>query len=316
LKQNLKLPLFHIGLIYLGVFSLSFIPLQLFNLVTDANESHNIGYFYLQHNNYEKAQQYFEQTIKEDPNYAWAYGNFFLVQLASGKDEQAQENLRQLLMLRPDDLSNFGKINLLVEAKQLNPEQRRAKIDSLVHADAVREDYDPYAYEANRKMSYQKISSAKELFARSISTFDSPVGSLIQLAALKRKADDNNDARQLLQQAIDKEPMLLPARYNLANIYIQEKNYPQVILLLQPVYDLTPELGETWYSLITAYINNKNVEKVDTLARAYIRRYDDDESKKEKVDKLRSFLLEQQANNNLSNIQDQLPMAGSADEKR
>ena len=100
----------------------------------------------------------------------------------------------------------------------------------------------------------------------------------------------NNVGSINLQQAVESHPELFPARYNLANIYIEEQNFALVVELLRDIYVFTPELGETWYNYAVAFIKlNRSTEAVPIM-RAYIERYQDDPARKSVVEKFRSAL--------------------------
>ena len=122
--------------------------------------------------------------------------------------------------------------------------------------------------------------------------YDNPPNSLISIAALKRSQGSNDEAIKYLSLAIEKNPYLLPARYNLANIYIEQKNYTFAIPQLKQIYDITPELGQTWSNLAIAYINTKNSSAAMPVVTSYIQRYKDDPTKKELVGKFSALLMQ------------------------
>jgi Tfp pilus assembly protein PilF len=274
---------------------LSILPLKLFSLVTDANSCHNLGIYYLEKKDLSKAKDYFYQTIAIDPAYAWAYNNLFYIYLYEENITEASNQLRQAILIRSDNLSNYENLKLLKKARTEGAAAVKDEITALLWQEQKNPLYDPDFYEATRWTAQKNPTKAEKFLEASITNRNAPVNSLIQLAAIKKTTGDSQEAKKLLTQAVQQDPMMLPARYNLANIYINENDYSQVARLLQPVYEDAPELGDTWYNLTVAYIKIQNFEQATKLAEAYVTRYSSYETKKDKVEKFKNFLLQNQA---------------------
>lgn len=272
----------------------STLKLKLNELVNDSNAYFQVGYYYLDQGNYLKAKEYFEKTIEIDDKYAWAYSNLFLIHLQNGELDDAKKYLQKLIVIRPDDLSHYEKVALIkkVEGKSIDLEIAKAEAKKMLADEKTINEYDPYAYEAMKYLKAKNYSKAEELFKISAEKFDNPANTLINLSSIERNNNKNvEEAKKYLELAIKKNPYLFPAKYNLANIYIEEKNFMQVAFLLRDIYDFSPELGETWYNLAVAYINLKNNAANQVIA-SYVERYQNDPVKKEKVEKFKSFLLQ------------------------
>jgi tetratricopeptide (TPR) repeat protein len=287
-RSWLTIPLVSFFLLIGLTFSL--IPLPIYSAINeDANAYHQIGSYYLEKQDYEKAKAYFEKTIAIDKNYAWAHKNLFLINMQQGNLKDAEANIKDSILIRSDDLSNYENLTLLKKAQKESIESVMKEITDKLKGDQ-QATYDNFSYEASRYIAAKDNEKAKELLQQSIEKFDNPPNSLIALASLRRSDGSTGDAIKYLSLAIEKNPYLLPARYNLANIYIEQKNYILAIPQLKEIYDVTPELGQTWSNLAIAYINTKNSAQATPIITAYVKKYQNDPSKKELVDKFQKLL--------------------------
>lgn len=264
-------------------------PLPIFKAVGEANALFTIGDGYLETGNEAKASEFFEAAKATDEKYAWAYSKLFFIALKQGDRERAFENLKHLILIRPDDLSNFDKLKLYKESESVSDgdlkafaEEGQRKLDE--------HPYDPWAYEAGRYLDRKDTPSAKSELEASIERVGETTGTLFQLAVVSRDEDDKTVTKRYYQKALALNPWLFPARYNLANMAIANNDYPEVVRQLKDVYETTPELGETWYNYAIALIKTGKNQEAAVVASKYVERYTDDPTKKDKVEKFRSAL--------------------------
>jgi tetratricopeptide (TPR) repeat protein len=276
------------SLILLG-FLISIAPLKIYSSINEeANAYNQIASIYNEKGEYEKAKPYYEETLNKDKNYAWAYKNLFLINLYQGNITTAEKNITDLILIRPDDLSNYDSLALLKEAQEKSVDEVKDKTLNLLQGNQEII-YDQYSYEASRFIAKNDNNESQPLLLKSLETYNNPANSLIALAGIKRTEGKTDEAISYLSLAIENNPYLLPARYNLANIYIEQKNYMLVIPQLKFIYDITPELGQTWSNLAIAYINTKNPQ-AQSLVEAYVKKYENDSTKKEMVNKFKDLL--------------------------
>lgn len=264
-------------------------PLRLLRFDTGAQSYHALGYEALLSGQYQEARELFNQAIATDPEYAWAYGNLALTALVEGQYEEAERSLKKLIVLRSDDLSNYRLPILLKSLRDAPPEERVRQVEEYVKKDKLPE-YDAFFNEAERFRSQGDEERARELYERSLLLRPENPATLLALASLSKKQGRVNDAKKYLKQAVDSHPEIFPARYNLANIYIEEQNFALVAELLRDIYEFTPELGETWYNYAVSLIKLNNGAEAVPVMRAYIDRYQDDPARKNIVEKFRSAL--------------------------
>ncbi|NTW13820.1 MAG: hypothetical protein HGA31_02190 [Candidatus Moranbacteria bacterium] len=273
-----------------GIFLVfSILPLPVFKAVGEANALFTIGDGYRESGNEAKASEYFEAAKAADDKYAWAYSNLFLIALKQGGRERSFENLRYLIRIRPDDLSNFDKLRLYKESESISDGDLKAFVEAEQRKLDERS-YDPWAYEAGRFLFRKDTASAKSALETSISRLGESEEVLFQLAAYSKDSNDTALAKRYYQRAIVLNPWLFPARYNLANIAIGENDYVEVVRQLKDIYETVPELGETWYNYAVALIKTGNTQEAALVASKYVERYKDDPTRKDKVEKFRSAL--------------------------
>jgi tetratricopeptide (TPR) repeat protein/4-amino-4-deoxy-L-arabinose transferase-like glycosyltransferase len=272
--------------VFLGVTAF---PFPIFKAVGEANALFTIGDGYLESGNEAKASEYFEAAKAADEKYAWAYSNLFLIALKQGDRERAFENLKHLIQIRPDDLSNFDKLKLYKESESVSDVDLKAFVEE-GQRKLDEHPYDPWAYEAGRYLDRKDTPSAKSELEASLEHMGNSSGTLFQLAVVSRDDDDKTMTTQYYRKALALNPWLFPARYNLANIAITNNDYPEVVRQLKDVYETTPELGETWYNYAIALIKTGKNQEAAVVASEYVERYKDDSTKKDKVEKFRAAL--------------------------
>ncbi len=259
------------------------------HVTTDANAYHALGYQALLERDYPKAKELFEKTLELDPQYGWAYGNLALTSLALGDLAAAKTNLKQLILLRPDDISNYDRLKLIRSLEGMTPDVMKAAAENFLDEKNTPE-YDADFNEAQRFLSSGDTDRAEKLLEQSVAQSRDRSASLIALASLKKQKKELAQARELLKRVVAEHPENFTARYNLANIYIDEKNYNEIVRLLKDIYDFTPELGETWYNYIVALTKTGQNNLAATAAEAYVDHYANDPIKKEKVEQFKAAL--------------------------
>jgi tetratricopeptide (TPR) repeat protein len=150
--------------------------------------------------------------------------------------------------------------------------------------------YDQYFFEGNRLVGKGKLVEALPYFEKSAERYYQPDNTMVMIAYVKKQLGDRDSARAILEEVAARDDYFLPAKYNLANIYIQEKEPEKAVPLLQSIYDLLPEFGEAWYYLITTKISSGDTDDVVPLIEAFIKKYDGQPEKQGQVDRLKSML--------------------------
>jgi tetratricopeptide (TPR) repeat protein/4-amino-4-deoxy-L-arabinose transferase-like glycosyltransferase len=291
--------------VFLGscaLFIVTSVHLTNFDFMTDATFYNNIGSDYLDKKQDMEAEQYFRKAIDADDKYAWAFGNLFTVYLKHTEFSLAKENLQKKIVLRPDDFSGYSSLKTLrdLKGKTLDEVQKYLDDEEKKRQDADKKNgvknksYDPFFNEATRYLEQGNTKKAQSFFEKSADQFGDPESTLINLAYLKKSQDDVEGARNLLQEIVDKNPDFIPAKYNLANIYIKEQNWDKVSELLKGVYEDVPEFGggEAWYYLAVAYIKTGKFDEATPVVKDFIARYENDSNrtKKEQAEKFKSLL--------------------------
>lgn len=269
-----------------------FLPLSIFTSDSDSTAYYQIGYYQLKQKEYASAEASFKQALAVNDKHAWAYSGLFYANLFEGNVDEAEDYAKKLVLLRPDGLENFKNLTLIKKVRATSIADMQKEIRDRFEGNRADSDYDPYLYESSRYLARKDSANAEQQLLKSLERYGNPPASLIALASLKRSQKDTESAKKYLAMAAQHDDYALPARYNLANIYIDENNYPQMTLELRKIYDVLPELGETWYNLAIGYINMKNYTAATPIASAYVDHYKDDPTRKEKVEKLKKFLLQ------------------------
>ncbi len=282
------------SIIRLGVFGgacflLAAWPLTSVKHDSEANAYHALAFTALKQGDYAQAEDLLNKTIAIDGQYGWAYGNLMLTELALGHYDAAQKALQRLIMLRPDDLSNYDRLKMLRQLQGASPEvMRQAVRDFLSLSDVP--DYDADFNEATRYLYLKDDQRAEAALVRSLEQHNQPVSTLIALASLKKNQGDTRAAKEYLTMVVDQHPEIFLARYNLANLFIQENNFFPVASLLKDIYEFTPELSATWYNYAVALIKTKKDSEAIPVMQAYIERYQDDPAHQDVVEKFRAAL--------------------------
>jgi tetratricopeptide (TPR) repeat protein len=232
-----------------------------------------------------KAETYFRKAIADDDEYAWAYQNLAHITLRQGNSDEAESFIKRLIMIRPDDLSNYAVVRILKKMQSLPAEEAQVELDRFLAEIERPAKYDPDFFEASRSLGSGDDARAEEFLMRSLERQGNPTHTLIALAALRSKHEDAFAAKRYLRQALEENAYLFPARYNLANLYIREGNYQEVADLLGPVYEFSPELGEVWYNYAVALIKIGKTAEATSVAQGYIERYKNDASRADTVKK-------------------------------
>jgi tetratricopeptide (TPR) repeat protein len=270
---------------------LSSLNLRIFTAVTPANFYNLVGSSYLDRGEDRKAAAYFLKAITARPDYEWAYGNLYTVYMKHGVLGKAYEMLQEAIRLRPDDTENYAKLREYHEVKD-KPisyiENRFKQTDPVQLPPAA---YDPYFYEATRYLAFGQNAKAEEQFRRSLAERNEPLNSVVTLAMLRKQAGATEEAKALLLKAIKHDVFFLPAQYNLANLYIKEKDPKMATLLLQHIYDFVPEYGEVWPTLAYQYLASGENEAALPIVQAYIKRYDGDIAHQAQVDRFKAMLV-------------------------
>ncbi|TXI33807.1 MAG: tetratricopeptide repeat protein [Candidatus Moraniibacteriota bacterium] len=268
---------------------LAWYPLPVVRFDTVAQSYHALGYQALTAGQYIEAQTLLKKTLEVDPQYAWAYGNLMLTNLALGQVTEAEGALKKLLVLRSDDLSNYRLLTFFREVRDLPPTEREARVKASVSR-VETPPYDPDWHEAERLLHVGDDRGAENALRRSLIRHPDAPASTMALSALLKKAGKTEEAKRLLTRVVENHPELFPVRYNLANLYIMEENYGKAAELLRDIYEFTPELGETWYNYAVALIKQKRTSEAIPVMQAYIDRYEDDAARKSVVEKFRTAL--------------------------
>jgi tetratricopeptide (TPR) repeat protein len=284
--------LLHKTSLLLGVFViLAVLPLPLFKHLSFADAYHNVGYWYLERGEYGIAEGYFRDAIREDEEYAWAYKNLARIKLLEGKTEEAKPLLQKVVLIRYDDMSVYDSVELLqrMDVITLESERKAVAKDWFERTDKERV-YDVYFYDASRFLDTGNNAKAEELLKQSLGKYGDEPSTLVRLAGLKTKQEDSLAAKQYLRRALAKNSYIFPARNNLANLYIAENNFKEVRDLLREVYLFSPELGEVWYNYGVSLMKIGEKEEGIKVMRAYVERYKDEPTKKEKVETFKRVL--------------------------
>jgi len=277
-------------LVLSGALLTASLPLPSVVAVGEANALHTIGDGYLNRGDDERAERYFEAAKEADPGHAWAYKNLFWLALSRGDRERAYGNLKGVIMIRPDDLSNFDLLRSFKES----PGLADGELPDYVRRERERmEDrrYDPWSYEAGRYGELGDADRSEKEYLRSLANLGEDEGVLLRLAAIAKEKGDTAEAKRRYRRSIELNPWLLPARYNLANIAIGENDYGQVASLLALIYETVPELGETWYNYAVALVKTGRNQEALAVGSAFIERYGNDPARSDKVRTVRAMLV-------------------------
>jgi tetratricopeptide (TPR) repeat protein len=188
-------------------------------------------------------------------------------------------------------MSVYDSVELLqrMDVITLESERKAVAKDWFERTDKERV-YDVYFYDASRFLDTGNNAKAEELLKQSLGKYGDEPSTLVRLAGLKTKQEDSLAAKQYLRRALAKNSYIFPARNNLANLYIAENNFKEVRDLLREVYLFSPELGEVWYNYGVSLMKIGEKEEGIKVMRAYVERYKDEPTKKEKVETFKRVL--------------------------
>ena len=280
---------------------LSSVRLSNFEFMTDANFYNNLGSYHQDRNNTALAHSYFTKALEAKADYPWSYSNLYRIYLQEGEIALAKENLDKSIILRPDDMGMYESLKLFLEIKDKPPAfiKNRLALEKKKSENAAGR-YDPYFYDFMRYFKQNKLALAEEKLNQSAQKYGNPENTLLNLAVIKKNNDQIEEAKQILYKIIAKNPDFLPAKYNLANIYLKEKNYREAARLLRDVFDLVPEYGSgnAWYYLAASYLNSNQFDAALPIVTGFIKKYENDPAKKEQVEKFRKLLVPNNPDNN------------------
>jgi len=209
----------------------------------DAEGYYNLGTLSLRMNDFQQARQYLEKTVKLRPGYPEAWNNLGMIAAHDGHPEEAVQNFQQSLELRPGyaiALLNLGNVyrrqgasdkareclNRALELQPDDPEvnyslgmlyaqqnQTERAAEYLEKAIDLRPDY----AEAMNNLGVlfvreQKYGKAEEQFKTCIRVVPGFDQSYLNLARVYALRDDNEAARQVLQELLLHQPQNAAAR--------------------------------------------------------------------------------------------------------
>ena len=76
--------------------------------------------------------------------------------------------------------------------------------------------------------------------------------------------------RTYLQTAIQKDKMLIPAYYGLAEVYVQQRQFTEAIAVYQQLTEVNPNDAKSWVRLGVLYINQQQITDAITTFRQAI----------------------------------------------
>jgi Flp pilus assembly protein TadD/peroxiredoxin len=216
----------------------------------DSDAYYNLGTLYLRRGAPQDAKRYLDQALKLRPNYPEAWNNLGMLAAEAGQTEEAVHDFRQSLQLRPNyatALLNLGNVyrrqgnaaeaetflNRAYESEPTNPElnyslgmlyargnQTNKAQQYLQNAIDLRPDYaDALNNLGVLFVQEQRYPEAAEKFQVCIRVAPNFDQSYLNLARLYLVLKDNDNARAVLQELLQKQPQHKMARQMLQMLY-------------------------------------------------------------------------------------------------
>ena len=82
------------------------------------------------------------------------------------------------------------------------------------------------------------------------------INQLVRRGAMLLQRGRHDDAAEVLERALKRDPDNFDAALNLAAAYILAKKFPQAVELLEPLKDQEPDNAMVWTNLGAAYLGN------------------------------------------------------------
>lgn len=271
------------------------IYLDNFRFINDANFYNSLASLHMDRGDQALAEEYYGKATRADPENAWPYSGLFNLYLKQGEFTLAKEYLQKYIKLRPDDTGGYANLKLYKELKDKPIQVIQKRFASMKALEKTRNSssYDPYFNEGMKYMKKGNFLQAEYYLQESASKFANPENTLLNLALIKKSLGELDESKDLLQIVIRRNKYFLPAKYNLANIYIREQNATDAARLLQEVYNDVPEFGETWYFLALSYLEAQDNEKAGPIITAFMNKYkiDPDPAKQRQIAYFRSLMV-------------------------
>jgi tetratricopeptide (TPR) repeat protein len=283
---------FLIGMMVSISLFISSINLQSYNVINrEGFYEYVIGSLYYTKGDFNNAKKYLEQVVNKNGKNVSAYKNLFIIYLHDGELDKANDVLQKQLNLSPHDSTVYSNAQLFNNLKGKDSLYIKAQVDKQIKISNESVPlYDPYNYEALRYISLKNYVSAENYLNLSINKFNRPENSLFILASIEGAKGNVSKESSLLQELIQRNPYNLAARYNLARLFLTQKDHAQAIQQLSFIYNIALDYPNVWYSLAKLYIKEGNYKEASLIIQTSTNRYKSDLEKNEKLEELKLLL--------------------------
>ena len=237
------------------------------NKIFDPRVLNNLGSFYSQVNQFEKAILYFDKSIKKFPNFLEAYSNLANVLIAKGESNTAKNILNQAIELNPKYLRPYsilagilvGEGNLekaeffLKKSLEINPKD----INSLVNLACVLKN------SSNPKQAEKFLKDALKINP----SYDF---ALTNLGAVLNELEKYDEGEQYLRKAISINSSSPMALNNLGNILSNKKNNKEAEICYRKAIEIKPDFSLAYNNLGSLLSKQGNLIEAEKLTQRAI----------------------------------------------
>lgn len=195
-------------------------------------------------------------TERNQPGYYPTYQNLFELYLLNGDYITSKNNLTKKILLNPNDDWNYLALKYyhLLEEKTLEDARKiyleKPEIE-IQNQYILNLDY----HNAVDQLEKKDIQAAESEFERLARTDSKNKEFLFFRIGIANLLNNNpKKAENFFQKAVEINPYLLPAWYNLAEINFEEEKYEKAVEKLLAIYQEIPDYGNIIYLIADSYL--------------------------------------------------------------
>jgi putative PEP-CTERM system TPR-repeat lipoprotein len=223
----------------------------------DAQALAMLGQSYMQLRKTQQAVDAFDRALKLAPDNAVVLRGLALNHLAQGQGAQGTGELERALQLAPDDTSSAEAL-VLIYIRQKNYDKARKLAQDM----SQRQPKEPVA--ANMfgmiELAQGHLPEAEAAYAAAVAQFPDFIQGKLQLASIYIAEGRRDQARDIYQAILDKDPVNLAALQNLGSLLAFQKQPGQVVDLWQKAHKAKVDDVPIAIGLIQAYIATKDFD--------------------------------------------------------
>jgi tetratricopeptide (TPR) repeat protein len=211
-------------------------------------EPHNaIGIAFLEQARYTQAAQAFRKSIEVAPDWAYPRHNLALTYIEMGDNASAEAEYRAAIKRTPQHPYLYYNLGVLLQRINRHADAERSYLDAIAKFEEQAEAYRVRAALLNAEETAEHPAAkaaASVALAEAATTLRNEGEAYNALGALWQAARKSAKAKNSYAKALDLNPQLSAARYNLAMLALRERHYADARRELEAVLAANPKFPQ------------------------------------------------------------------------